>query len=78
MGKDTLSPCVKICRIDQFTGECIGCGRTRKQIAQWPRMSYHERSKAMERLLNGRTSTQNRMAREAESHNRRTSSKHRK
>jgi len=28
------SPCVAICRLEQEI--CIGCGRTRQEIAAWP------------------------------------------
>jgi predicted Fe-S protein YdhL (DUF1289 family) len=35
------SPCVRACRLD---GEvCVGCGRTRDEIARWTRMSDNER-----------------------------------
>ncbi len=29
------TPCVKICVVDPETGFCIGCGRTRGEIAGW-------------------------------------------
>jgi predicted Fe-S protein YdhL (DUF1289 family) len=29
------SPCVGICRIDEASGYCIGCARTRAEIASW-------------------------------------------
>ena len=29
------TPCVKICVVDPETGYCIGCGRTREEIAGW-------------------------------------------
>jgi len=29
------TPCVKICVVDPETGFCIGCGRTRDEIAGW-------------------------------------------
>ncbi|QKV17635.1 DUF1289 domain-containing protein [Oricola thermophila] len=32
------SPCILVCSIDQKTGYCFGCGRTRDEIAAW--MSY--------------------------------------
>lgn len=28
------SPCVKICKLDEATGKCIGCGRTLNEIAE--------------------------------------------
>jgi predicted Fe-S protein YdhL (DUF1289 family) len=30
-----ISPCVGICRLDDETGYCIGCGRTGDEIATW-------------------------------------------
>jgi len=72
-----VSPCISICRIDAFTGECIGCGRSQKEVANWTKMTYNERMAVMNRLGYGkRTSTQNRMAREAARINRRRSGKH--
>ena len=32
---DIETPCVKICVIDPETQFCIGCGRTREEIASW-------------------------------------------
>ena len=29
------SPCIRICTIDEDTGYCEGCYRTRTEIAQW-------------------------------------------
>ncbi|WP_242120441.1 DUF1289 domain-containing protein [Sphingomonas lacusdianchii] len=29
------SPCVLVCSIDTDTGLCLGCGRTRDEIARW-------------------------------------------
>jgi len=34
------SPCKLICDLDLEKGECIGCGRTREEIARW--LSYTE------------------------------------
>lgn len=31
----SLSPCVGICRLDDVTGYCVGCGRTGDEIATW-------------------------------------------
>mgnify|MGYP001473443512 CR=1 FL=1 len=30
-----ISPCVGICRLDDGTGYCVGCGRTSDEIATW-------------------------------------------
>lgn len=37
------SPCIKVCLIDDETGLCEGCGRTRQEIATWGRMNEAER-----------------------------------
>jgi uncharacterized protein len=46
----TSTPCVTICRIDQATGFCIGCGRTSLEIGRWVEMSEPERLALMDRL----------------------------
>jgi len=38
------SPCVKICVIHEESGLCIGCHRTRFEIAGWSRMTPQERA----------------------------------
>jgi predicted Fe-S protein YdhL (DUF1289 family) len=45
------SPCVKICSIEPVSGLCIGCGRSRAEIAGWPRMSDGERADVLVALL---------------------------
>jgi uncharacterized protein len=40
---DIETPCVKICVVEPETGFCIGCGRTRGEIADWLAMSPVER-----------------------------------
>jgi hypothetical protein len=37
------SPCRKVCVIHPESGLCIGCLRTREEIAAWPSMSAEER-----------------------------------
>jgi hypothetical protein len=44
------SPCVRICVLDSVTDHCIGCGRTRAEIAGWRQMSPPARRAIMERL----------------------------
>lgn len=34
------SPCKLVCDLDLQQGQCIGCGRTREEIARW--LSYTE------------------------------------
>ncbi|MCX7929678.1 MAG: DUF1289 domain-containing protein [Chlorobi bacterium] len=55
MGKSTDSttietPCRKICRIDHQTRLCIGCKRTRTEIAQWLFYTPAERRAIMQKL----------------------------
>lgn len=44
------SPCVNICVIDDRSGYCIGCGRTRDEVANWVRMTPTERRATMDGL----------------------------
>jgi predicted Fe-S protein YdhL (DUF1289 family) len=45
-----LSPCIKVCAIDVVTGLCVGCGRTRAEIADWSAMPEAERERIMAEL----------------------------
>ncbi|MFN0219579.1 MAG: DUF1289 domain-containing protein [Hyphomicrobium sp.] len=53
------SPCNKICVIDEATGLCAGCGRTRAEIAGWTTYTDAQRRRLMielpERLKPQRT-----------------------
>ena len=42
-----LSPCISICQIDEHTGLCIGCGRTRIEIASWRTLDEDARDELM-------------------------------
>ena len=44
------TPCVNICVIDSETAQCIGCGRTRPEIAGWLTMNASERQLIMAEL----------------------------
>ena len=44
------TPCIKICVVDPETGFCIGCGRTRNEIAGWLGMVPGERRTVMNAL----------------------------
>jgi uncharacterized protein len=47
-GEQSLeTPCVDICQLDTETGTCLGCGRTRAEIASWAQMSDAERRAIM-------------------------------
>jgi uncharacterized protein len=47
---DIETPCIKICVVEPETGFCIGCGRTRMEIASWLGMNAAERRTVMEAL----------------------------
>lgn len=44
------SPCILVCSVDEKTGYCFGCGRTRAEIAAWLTMTPAERCAVMEEL----------------------------
>lgn len=44
------TPCVKVCVLDPETGFCIGCGRTRGEIARWLSITPAERRGIMDAL----------------------------
>jgi predicted Fe-S protein YdhL (DUF1289 family) len=44
---DTLTPCRKICVLDQPSGLCRGCGRSGAEIAAWLGLSNSERTQIM-------------------------------
>jgi predicted Fe-S protein YdhL (DUF1289 family) len=44
------SPCILVCSIDQTTGYCFGCGRTRDEIAGWIEMTPETRRAVMAEL----------------------------
>ena len=45
-----ISPCKKICKITATAKVCVGCGRTREEIAGWSRMTHYQRTQIMKRL----------------------------
>ena len=44
------SPCISICQIDLLSGECVGCYRTRKEIARWSSMTFDEQKLLLDDL----------------------------
>lgn len=44
------SPCILVCSIDDKTGYCFGCGRTRDEIGLWTSYTSLERRTIMAEL----------------------------
>jgi predicted Fe-S protein YdhL (DUF1289 family) len=44
------TPCILVCSIDEKTGYCFGCGRTREEIGDWLGYSGEERREIMKGL----------------------------
>ncbi|MEO0542757.1 MAG: DUF1289 domain-containing protein [Pseudomonadota bacterium] len=44
------SPCILICSIDDATGFCHGCGRTRTEIGAWTNLTDADRDDIMSEL----------------------------
>jgi predicted Fe-S protein YdhL (DUF1289 family) len=45
-----VSPCISVCQMDAEKGLCLGCYRTRREIAAWPSMSADEQSALLSEL----------------------------
>jgi len=43
MSRSLTTPCIHVCILDPDLGLCLGCGRTRDEIAQWGRLAESER-----------------------------------
>ncbi len=56
------SPCISVCEINENTGFCKGCFRTRKEIAIWRDLNVKDQYEllAQLRLRQGRKKRQNR------------------
>jgi hypothetical protein len=48
--QDIDTPCIKLCVVDPDSGFCIGCGRSRSEIAGWIAMDRAERREVMQGL----------------------------
>lgn len=44
------TPCRRICAVDGMTSQCVGCGRTLKEIGGWMRFTDAERAAIMAAL----------------------------
>ncbi len=47
MHQPIKTPCVKVCVVDGQTNNCLGCGRTLGEIAQWARFTDDQRDAVM-------------------------------
>ena len=50
LGPDPLSPCVNVCRMDDASGLCEGCGRTLDEIACWSVLDEAEKRAVLSQL----------------------------
>ncbi len=50
MTEAPLTPCVNVCVIHPDAGICVGCQRTRDEIAAWGRLTNAERREIMATL----------------------------
>jgi predicted Fe-S protein YdhL (DUF1289 family) len=57
------SPCIKVCVVDPGSGFCIGCGRTRDEIASWLEFNADERRRIMRNLADRMSSLTDRRRR---------------
>jgi len=44
------SPCIKVCVVDLDSEHCIGCGRSRGEIAGWVALSTQEKRNVVSQL----------------------------
>ncbi len=44
------TPCILVCVLEQKSGHCYGCGRTRDEIADWTKYSNQQRTMLMQEL----------------------------
>jgi predicted Fe-S protein YdhL (DUF1289 family) len=44
------SPCVDVCKIDDDSGFCLGCARTRAEVAAWPTLTNAARDEVWTKL----------------------------
>jgi len=44
------SPCISVCQMDPSAGVCLGCYRTRGEIASWRSMDEADQSKLLDIL----------------------------
>lgn len=44
------TPCILVCVLEQNSGHCYGCGRTRDEISEWTKYSDQDRAILMQDL----------------------------
>lgn len=42
-----LSPCIKVCSMDDDTGFCLGCARSLPEVARWRSMSREQQKQVL-------------------------------
>ena len=52
--KKLVSPCVSICQMDPEDEFCLGCFRTRSEIASWSNMNQESQMMLLEALVGRR------------------------
>ncbi len=55
--QDIVSPCISVCELDEQSGYCTGCWRTRREIAGWKRMIDEEKRQLLKSLHERREAT---------------------
>ncbi len=53
------SPCIQVCQVNEQTGFCAGCLRSREEIARWLRYSDDEREAILGKLGKRRADASN-------------------
>jgi len=49
-----ITPCISVCKIDETTRVCKGCGRSIEQIKDWMKYTDDERYEIMKQLGYGK------------------------
>ncbi len=47
---EVASPCIGVCKLDDWTGYCVGCSRTGDEIAVWSTCTDVEKQEILRRL----------------------------
>ena len=49
-----VTPCISMCKLNELTRVCEGCGRTQMEIFMWTKYTDEERMQVMRRLGYGK------------------------